>query len=105
MLRPAEPRRRKLSEIAAPLSEHSTATLDPDFAADAKEFVDSYREPLDASAWTEQVVDESVTAAAHRLATFGKRHGLSLDGLTIKGLPREQTIRCIVRSVTLRLSL
>ena len=33
--------------------------------------------------------DESVAAAAHRLATFGKRHGLSLGGLTIKELLRE----------------
>jgi hypothetical protein len=34
-------------------------------------------------------VDESVAAAARRLATFGKRHGLSLRGLTIKELLRE----------------
>jgi hypothetical protein len=33
--------------------------------------------------------DESVAAAARRLATFGKRHGLSLEGLTIKELLRE----------------
>jgi len=33
--------------------------------------------------------DESVAAAAHRLATFGKRHGLSLGGLTIKELLRQ----------------
>lgn len=31
VLRAAAPRRRRLSEIAASLSEHSTATLDPDF--------------------------------------------------------------------------
>jgi hypothetical protein len=34
-------------------------------------------------------VDESVAAAVRRLATFGKRHGLSLGGLTIKELLRE----------------
>jgi hypothetical protein len=34
-------------------------------------------------------VDESVAAAARRLATFGERHGLSLGGLTVKGLLRE----------------
>ena len=34
-------------------------------------------------------VDESVAAAARRLATFGKRHGLSLGGLTIKELLHE----------------
>ena len=33
--------------------------------------------------------DESVAAAARRLGTFGKRHGLSLGGLTIKELLRE----------------
>jgi hypothetical protein len=31
-------------------------------------------------------VDESVAAAARRLATFGQRHGLSLGGLMIKEL-------------------
>jgi antitoxin (DNA-binding transcriptional repressor) of toxin-antitoxin stability system len=31
VLRPPEPRLRKLSEIAAALPEHSTATIDPDF--------------------------------------------------------------------------
>jgi hypothetical protein len=34
-------------------------------------------------------VDDSVAAAARRLATFGKRHGLSLGGLTIKELLRQ----------------
>jgi hypothetical protein len=34
-------------------------------------------------------VDESVAAAARRLGTFGKRHDLSLGGLTIKELLRE----------------
>ncbi len=34
-------------------------------------------------------VDESVAAAARRLATFGKRNGLSLGGLTVKDLLRE----------------
>jgi hypothetical protein len=33
--------------------------------------------------------NESVAAAARRLATFGKRHGLSLGWLTIKELLRE----------------
>jgi hypothetical protein len=33
--------------------------------------------------------DESVAAVARRLATFGKRHGLSLGGLTVKELLRE----------------
>ena len=34
-------------------------------------------------------IDESVAAAARRLANFGKRHGLSLGGLTIKELLHE----------------
>jgi hypothetical protein len=34
-------------------------------------------------------VDASVAAAARRLGTFGKRHGISLGGLTIKELLRE----------------
>jgi hypothetical protein len=33
--------------------------------------------------------DESVAAAVRRLATFGKRHGLSLGGMTVKELLRE----------------
>lgn len=34
-------------------------------------------------------VDDGVAAAARRLATFGKRHGLTLGDLTIKELLRE----------------
>ena len=37
----------------------------------------------------EGVVGESVASAARRLGTFGKRHGLSLGGLTIKELLHE----------------
>lgn len=33
--------------------------------------------------------DSSAAAAARRLGTFGKRHGLSLGGMTIKALLRE----------------
>jgi hypothetical protein len=33
--------------------------------------------------------EDSVAAAARRLATFGKRHGLSLGGMTVKDLLRE----------------
>lgn len=51
VLRAAEPRRRKLSEIAASLPEHSTATIDPDFAADVEEFIDRHREPLHPPEW------------------------------------------------------
>ncbi len=51
VLRGAEPCVRKLSEIVASLPEHSTATVDPDFAADVQEFIDRHREPLDTSQW------------------------------------------------------
>jgi len=51
VLRPAELRPRRLSEIAASLPEHSTATVDPDFATDVQEFIDRHREPLDTSMW------------------------------------------------------
>ena len=51
VLRAAQPRRRKLSEIAASLSEHSDATVDPDFAGDVQEFIDRHREPLNAPEW------------------------------------------------------
>lgn len=36
-----------------------------------------------------QTPDSSVADAARRLGTFGKRHGLSLGGLTIKELLTE----------------
>ncbi len=36
-----------------------------------------------------QTPDSSVAAAARRLGTFGKRHGLSLGGMTIKELLNE----------------
>ena len=37
----------------------------------------------------ESCADESVAAAARRLAMFGKRNGLSLGGMTIRELLRE----------------
>jgi antitoxin (DNA-binding transcriptional repressor) of toxin-antitoxin stability system len=51
VLRTPEPRRRKLSEIAAALAEDSTAVVDPDFAKDVQEVVNSHREPLNSSVW------------------------------------------------------
>jgi antitoxin (DNA-binding transcriptional repressor) of toxin-antitoxin stability system len=51
VLRAAEPKRRKLSEIVASLSEQSTATIDPDFAADVQTFIDRHREPLHPPEW------------------------------------------------------
>ncbi len=51
VLRAAEPRRRKLSEMAAALAEDSTAAIDPDFAKDVQGAVDRHREPLNSSVW------------------------------------------------------
>ncbi|HEV1284259.1 MAG TPA: hypothetical protein VNU44_03080 [Bryobacteraceae bacterium] len=51
VMRAAESRRRKLSEIAAALAEDSTAVVDPYFSKDVQEVVNSNREPLDSSVW------------------------------------------------------
>jgi antitoxin (DNA-binding transcriptional repressor) of toxin-antitoxin stability system len=51
VLRAAEPRRRKLSEIAAALAKDSTAAVDPCFSKDVQEVIDSHREPLGSSMW------------------------------------------------------
>ena len=51
VLRAAGRRRRKLSEIAASLSEHSTAIIDPDFAADVHASITNHREPLNPPEW------------------------------------------------------
>ncbi len=51
VLRPTDPKRRKLSEIISSLPERSTATLDEDFAADVQDFIERHREPLNAPEW------------------------------------------------------
>ena len=51
ILRAAEPRRRKLSQIAASLPATSTAMLDADFAADVQTFIERHREPLNPPEW------------------------------------------------------
>jgi antitoxin (DNA-binding transcriptional repressor) of toxin-antitoxin stability system len=51
VLRPVEPKRRKLSEIAAALSVRSTAILDKDFARDVEDFITRHREALPPSNW------------------------------------------------------
>jgi antitoxin (DNA-binding transcriptional repressor) of toxin-antitoxin stability system len=43
VLRAAEPRRRKLSEIAAALAQGSTAVVDPCFAQDVQAVIDRHR--------------------------------------------------------------
>jgi antitoxin (DNA-binding transcriptional repressor) of toxin-antitoxin stability system len=45
------PPRRSISECIALLSEHSTATIDADFAKDVEAAVESHDEPLDPPAW------------------------------------------------------
>lgn len=51
VLRSAQLKRRRLAEIAAALSEQSTATIDPDFAADVQTFIDRHSEPLHPPEW------------------------------------------------------
>jgi len=51
VLRAAEPRRRKLSDIAAALSKDSPAALDAGFADDVQAFIDRHREPLNPPEW------------------------------------------------------
>lgn len=51
VLHPAEPVRRTISECIALLPEHSTATIDPDFAKDVEAAVEGHREPLNPPAW------------------------------------------------------
>ena len=46
VLHPAEPVRRTISECIALLPEDSMATIDPDFAKDVEEAIESHREPL-----------------------------------------------------------
>ncbi len=53
------------------------------------EALDQALDALRARLPQEAPVDESISAAARRLGTFGKRHGLSLGGMTIKEFLRE----------------
>jgi hypothetical protein len=54
-----------------------------------KDALDQALEALKGRLPQKETPDEPVAAVARRLATFGKRHGLSLGGLTIKELLRE----------------
>jgi|SRR5579871_1905037 len=51
VLRPAQPKRRKLSEILASLPQESTARIDPEFAADLQRVIDLQRDPLNPPDW------------------------------------------------------
>ena len=62
--------------------------IDSGLAHDADEALDQALDAL-RGRMPSPASDESVAAAARRLATLGKRHGLSLGGLTVKELLRE----------------
>jgi hypothetical protein len=53
------------------------------------EALDQALEALKSRLPQKETSHESVASAARRLATFGKRNGLSLGGMTIKELLRE----------------
>jgi antitoxin (DNA-binding transcriptional repressor) of toxin-antitoxin stability system len=51
VLSPAQPIRRKLSEILARMPKDSTAVMDADFARDVEAAIESHREPLEPPEW------------------------------------------------------
>ncbi len=51
VIHPPAPPRRSISEVIALLPEDSTAIMDPDFAKDIEEAIESNREPLQPPAW------------------------------------------------------
>jgi len=51
VLRPADPPRRKISEVLALMPKNSTAIMDDDFARDIEAAIASHREPLEPPAW------------------------------------------------------
>jgi antitoxin (DNA-binding transcriptional repressor) of toxin-antitoxin stability system len=51
VVHPMPAARRLISECIALLPEHSTATVDPDFAKDVEAAIESHREPLASSTW------------------------------------------------------
>ena len=51
ILKPADPPRRKASEVLALMPKDSTGVLDADFARDVLEGIESRAEPLDSSKW------------------------------------------------------
>jgi len=63
--------------------------IDSGLANSADEALDRAFDALRVRLTQSQPADESVAAAARRLGAFGTRHGLSLDGITVKELLRE----------------
>jgi antitoxin (DNA-binding transcriptional repressor) of toxin-antitoxin stability system len=51
VLHAVDPLRRTISECINLLPENSTATIDPEFAKDVGEVIESHREPLNPPAW------------------------------------------------------
>jgi hypothetical protein len=58
-------------------------------ASSTEEALDQALESLKNRLPPKESASEESAAAARRLATFGRRHGLSLGGMTIKELLRE----------------
>lgn len=58
-------------------------------AHDADEALDQAFDALRKRLPRKDTVDPAIAAAARRLGTFGKRHGLSLGNITVKELLRE----------------
>lgn len=80
ILRP-EQERVLMDAIHAGLAQNADEALD--------RALDALRGSLSKAAPASAAPDDSVAAAARRLATFGKRHDLSLDGITVQELLRE----------------
>ena len=51
VLRPADPPRRKISEVLALMPKNSNATMDTDFAHDIEAAIEGHRAPLEPPAW------------------------------------------------------
>jgi antitoxin (DNA-binding transcriptional repressor) of toxin-antitoxin stability system len=51
VIRPVEPKRRKISECLARMPVDSTATIDSDFAKDVDAAIAAHREPLEPPTW------------------------------------------------------
>jgi len=71
------------------LSDDKAAALQAKAAAQGLSLKDWLEKLAEQDSQRETAADESVAEAVRRLATFGKRHELSLGGLTIKELLHE----------------